>query len=179
MLTELAAVEVPELAAAAECVPLRVVADGVAVVAAAEAGTEVIDAVEAVMEAPVEAAPAVMVTGTYMDAMSAPVKAPVVVPRYGALTPPMVSTQSATFGLLKSHLRWTDTLQNMLNGILSFFFFKCCRDGKETESEKNLQVLVMILEFGGFGSLDRSQTRRDTALVSGSAGRTIDEESGG
>jgi hypothetical protein len=103
VLVEVAALELTELSAEAVFVPLRVVAEGAAVVAAAEAGAEVTDAVGAVTEAPVEAAPVVMVTGRYIVAMSALAKLPVLVPGYGALTPPMVSTQLATFGLLKSH----------------------------------------------------------------------------
>jgi hypothetical protein len=55
----------------------------------------------------------------------------------------------------------------------------CC-DGKEKEGEsKNLQVLVVILDLGGFWSIDSSQPRRDTTVDSISACRTIDEESGG
>jgi hypothetical protein len=108
VLAELAAFELAALAVEAECVPvrvviLRVVAEATAVVAPAEAGAEVIEAVEAVAEAPVDAAPVVMGTGRYILAMSAPVKEPVLVPGYIALAPPMVSTQLATSGLLKSH----------------------------------------------------------------------------
>jgi hypothetical protein len=179
VLVEVAALELAELSAEAVLVPLRVVAEGAAVVAAAEAGTEVTDAVEAVTEAPVEAAPVVMVTGRYMVAMSPPVKVPLLVPGYRALTPPMVSTQSATFGLLMSHRRWIETLQYVRKkkkkkkkkSLLR-------RERKKRVDPKNLQVLVVILELGGFWSGDSSQSRRDTTVDSISACRTIDEESG-